>query len=337
MIMNQLILKTWVSLILISMTYLTASASAKADKYINEYSSIAESEMMRVGIPASIKLAQGLLESNWGQSTLATKANNHFGIKCGSSWTGKEMYRGDDDYGRDGKLMQSCFRAYDSAFESYMAHSKFLMRSRYAGLFDLSTMDYSGWAHGLKKAGYATDPKYTKKLIQIIEKYELYRFDIEMNPNFIQEEVVNNATLPAVDISEYSKPTVSLKPTVAPENAVVIARKGNNTSKREEIKQTRKDRIREDKIKDRNRKYHSVSSNETMEDIASAYGLPLRKLYAYNRIPEGSSVLPGQEIKLNGYIHWGRKPKYVMNNNYLNDKQDSKEELLFEGNLDTKD
>jgi len=331
MIMNQLILKTWVSLILVSISCLSLFATAKADKYINEFSSIAESEMMRVGIPASIKLAQGLLESNWGESKLATEANNHFGIKCGSRWTGKEMYRGDDDYAKDGKLMQSCFRAYDSAFESYMAHSDFLMKTRYSGLFELSTLDFRGWAHGLKNAGYATDPNYPKKLIQIIERYELHRFDLEMNPNFIEEVVVNNTTMPAVDISEYSKPTVT------PEKVVVVARKGNNTSNREEIKRSRRDRIREDKIKDRNKKYHNVASNETMEDIASAYGLPLRKLYAYNRIPEGSTVLPGQEVKLNGYIHWGRKPKYIMPNTYLNDKADSKEELLFEGYFDSKD
>ena len=331
MIMNQLILKTWVSLILVSISCLSLNASAKADKYINEFSSIAESEMMRVGIPASIKLAQGLLESNWGESVLATQGNNHFGIKCGSKWNGKEMYRGDDDYAKDGKLMQSCFRAYDSAFESYMAHSEFLLRSRYARLFELSTLDYKGWAQGLKKAGYATDPNYPKKLIQIIEQYDLHLFDLEMNPSFVQEEVANNANMPAVDISEYSKPTVE------PEQVVVVSRKGNSTNNREEIKHTRKDRIREDKIKDRNKKYHSVANNETMEDIASAYGLPLRKLYAYNRIPEGSSVLPGQEVKLNGYIHWGRKPKYIMNNTYLNDRSNSKEELLFEGEYGSKD
>lgn len=330
MIMNQLILKTWVSLIIISTSSLAAFGSAKADKYINEYSSIAESEMMRVGIPASIKLAQGLLESNWGQSTLATKANNHFGIKCGSKWTGKEMYRGDDDYASNGKLMQSCFRAYDSAFESYMAHSSFLMRKRYAGLFELSTLDYQGWAHGLKRAGYATDPKYPQKLIQIIEKYDLHRYDQEMNPVFVQEAVVSNTSMPAVDISEFNKPTVSSE-------RIVVSRKGNKTNNREKIREPRKDRIREEKIKDRNKKYHNVESNETMEDIASAYGLPLKKLYAYNRIPEGSAVLPGQEVKLNGYIHWGRKPKYVMSNTYLNDKNNSKEELLFEGEFDSKD
>jgi len=329
--MNQLILKTWVSLILVSTVSLTVFASAKADKYINEFSSIAESEMMRVGIPASIKLAQGLLESNWGHSTLATQANNHFGIKCGSKWVGKEMYRGDDDYGRDGKLMQSCFRAYDSAFESYMAHSDFLLRKRYAGLFDLSTLDYAGWAHGLKNAGYATDPKYPQKLIQIIEKYELHKFDKEMNPIYVEEAVVNNTTMPAVDISEYSKPTVS------PEKVVIVARKGNRTNNREEIKETRNDRIREEKIKNRDKKYHNVASDETMEDIAATYGLPLKRLYAYNRIPEGASVLPGQEIKLNGYIHWGRKPKYIMSNTYLNDRDNGQEELLFEGEVDSRD
>ncbi len=331
MIMNQLMLRTWVSLILIVVTSLTGFASAKADKYINEFSAIAESEMMRVGIPASIKLAQGLLESNWGQSTLATQANNHFGIKCGSRWTGKEMYRGDDDYGSDGKLMQSCFRAYDSAFESYMAHSDFLLRSRYAGLFEKSTLDYKGWAHGLKEAGYATDPKYPDKLIQIVEKYDLHRFDKEMNANFIEEVAVNNTSMPAVDISEYNKPTVPHQ------EKVVVARKGNDKSNREELKEGRKDRIREDKTKSGNKKYHSVSTNETMEDIARAYGLPLKKLYAYNRIPEGSSVLPGEEIKLNGYIHWGRKPKYIKSSIYLNDKGNPKEELLFEGEFDSKD
>jgi len=280
MIMNQLILRTWVSLILIVLACLSVLASTKADLYINEYSAVAESEMMRVGIPASIKLAQGLLESNWGQSALATKANNHFGIKCGSKWTGKEMYRGDDDYSSNGELMQSCFRAYDSAFESYMAHSEFLLRKRYAGLFELSTLDYKGWAHG-------------NKLILLIEKYDLDRFDREMNPKFIEEAVANNTSMPAVDISVYNKPTVPQ------DQKVVVARKGNNTDNREKLEEPKKVRIREDKSNKRNKKYHSVASNETMEDIALAYGLPLKKLYAYNRLPEGSSVLPGEEVKLN--------------------------------------
>lgn len=328
--LNRLIHRTWLPMVYILLSHSGISANEVADKYINEFSPIAESEMMRVRIPASIKLAQGLLESNWGRSTLAIKANNHFGIKCGTRWTGKEMYREDDDYTKEGKLMQSCFRAYDSAFESYMAHSDFLLRKRYAALFELSTLDYHGWAHGLKEAGYATDPKYPSKLIQIITKYELHRFDKEMNPVFIEEVVVKNTNLPPIEISEYNKSTDDTE-------KVVIARKGNRSPKREEIVRVKTERINEDRLKKKKRGCHTVSASETMEDIAYAYGLPLKKLYAYNRIPEGARVLAGQEIKLNGYIHWGRKPKYMMPNSYLNDQTNSREELLFEGEFDSKD
>lgn len=328
MILNQLLFKTWVSLLIVFSLIGNVSANEMADKYINEYSPIAESEMMRVGIPASIKLAQGLLESNWGRSTLATKANNHFGIKCGSSWKGKEMYREDDDYSSSGKLMQSCFRAYDSAFESYMAHSEFLLRKRYAAMFELSTLDYKGWAHGLKNAGYATDPNYPKKLIQIIEKYELYKFDSEMNPSFVQDVVANNTNLPPIQISEYNKPTTDAVP-----EKVVVARRGNPNPYKEEIVKVKTERITETRTKKKKRKYHYVASNETMQDIATEYGMSIKKLYAYNRIPEGAAVLAGEEIKLNGYIHWGRKPKYIMPSTYLNDQRNSSEELLFEGDI----
>lgn len=331
MILNQLIYKTWIMLLIVFLSTGNIFANEVADKYINEFSPIAESEMMRVGIPASIKLAQGLLESNWGRSTLATEANNHFGIKCGSSWQGKEMYRKDDDYTSAGKLMQSCFRAYDSAFESYMAHSEFLLRKRYAGLFTLSTLDYKSWAHGLKNAGYATDPKYPNKLIQIIEKYELYKFDQEMNPTFIEEVVVNNTNLPPIEITEYNKPT---EPQA---EKIVVARRGNSKRNNEEIVKVKSERIAESRNKKKKRKYHHVTSNETMGDIASAYGMSIKKLYAYNRIPEGAKVLVGEEVKLNGYIHWGRKPKYIMPSSYLNDKNNSSEELLFDGDFDTKE
>lgn len=333
MILTQLKHRTWFFIAFSMILGLNASANELADKYINAYSPIAESEMMRVGIPASIKLAQGLLESNWGRSTLATKANNHFGIKCGSRWYGREMYRKDDDYTSTGELMQSCFRAYDSAFESYMAHSDFLLRKRYAGLFDLSTLDYRSWANGLKNAGYATDPKYPSKLIQIIEKYELYRYDKEMNLSFVkEEEVASNTNLPPIEISQYNKPTND-----APEK-VVIARRGNKNRHKEEITTVASEPILETRVKkNKSKKYHNVASNETMKEIAAAYGLKLKKLYAYNRIPEGASVLPGEEIKLNGYIHWGRKPKYIMPNAYLNDRRDAQEELLFEGEFDSKD
>ncbi len=139
--------------------------------YINKYSAVAVSEMQRTGIPASITLAQGMLESGYGRSTLATKGNNHFGIKCHSTWTGAKIYHDDNRRGE-------CFRAYSSALESYRDHSEFLVNgSRYRELFKLSKTDYRGWAHGLKKAGYATDPQYAHLLIRKIEEYGLHAYD----------------------------------------------------------------------------------------------------------------------------------------------------------------
>lgn len=149
--------------------------------YIYAHKDIAIEEMHRTGIPASIKLAQGLLESNIGQSPLSKIGNNHFGIKCGNSWEGKEIYKEDDDYGANNQLTKSCFRVFESAHESYIAHSEFLLNPRksyrYGFLFSIPSHDYISWAKGLKKAGYATDPKYADKLISRIEDYALYQFD----------------------------------------------------------------------------------------------------------------------------------------------------------------
>ncbi len=139
--------------------------------YIEEYNDIAIAEMLRFKIPASITLAQGILESNSGRSRLTVNANNHFGVKCHSSWKGKRIYHDDD-------AKQECFRKYEHPLTSFRDHSLFLFeRKRYAALFDLKLTNYKGWARGLKKAGYATDPKYPVKLIRIIEDYELYKYD----------------------------------------------------------------------------------------------------------------------------------------------------------------
>ena len=147
------------------------------NNYIEQHKDIAIQEMLRTGVPASIKLAQALLESNAGRSTLALKANNHFGIKCGSKWKGKTHYRKDDDYKR-GKLVKSCFRKYKKTQESFIAHSNFLKdNKRYASLFQLDRKDYKKWAKGLKKAGYATSKTYAQKLIKLIEEYKLYQYD----------------------------------------------------------------------------------------------------------------------------------------------------------------
>lgn len=164
----------------IAMTLLLAIVTSSAqnlrknqayEEYIHKYRSIAVEEMKHYRIPASITLAQGLLESGAGKGTLARKSNNHFGIKCGSAWDGPTV-RHDDD------ARQECFRAYRHPKESYRDHSKFLRSgARYAFLFQLPITDYKGWARGLKKAGYATDPQYANRLINLIELYELYRYD----------------------------------------------------------------------------------------------------------------------------------------------------------------
>lgn len=151
--------------------------------YIGQYKDLAIVEMYRTGIPASITLAQGLQESYYGTSELAIQANNHFGIKCKSYWTGKTYYYKDDDKDRKGQLVESCFRAYDSDIDSYIDRSNFLMQTeRYKPLFSLDRTDYTQWAYGLKNCGYASDPEYASKLIDKIEKYQLYRFDQAEDP-----------------------------------------------------------------------------------------------------------------------------------------------------------
>lgn len=146
--------------------------------YLEIHASLAVKESIRYGIPASIKLAQSIIETNWGTSDLATKANNYFGIKCKENWEGNTFMHVDDDRNASGALIPSCFRAYPSVLESWEDHSRFLKYRRfYVELFKLEQDDYIGWAKGLKKAGYATDPKYDEKLINIIEQYDLYKYD----------------------------------------------------------------------------------------------------------------------------------------------------------------
>lgn len=146
------------------------STSITGLNYIERYKDIAVSEMEKYGIPASIKLAQALLESGNGNSTLAVEANNHFGIKCGGVWNGKSITKSDDN-------PNDCFRVYDNPEQSFKDHSQFLLRKRYEKLFSLNKNDYRGWAYGLKEAGYATNPRYPELLIDLIERYELYKYD----------------------------------------------------------------------------------------------------------------------------------------------------------------
>ena len=142
----------------------------KVEKYIYQYKNIAQYEMQQHGVPASITLAQGILESGAGEGDLTQRANNHFGIKC-HNWKGEKVYHDDDKKGE-------CFRKYNNPADSFKDHSLFLSgRNRYTSLFQLNPKNYKGWAKGLRKAGYATDPKYPAKLIRLIERYQLYQYD----------------------------------------------------------------------------------------------------------------------------------------------------------------
>jgi len=157
---------------------LAGSVHTPRDLYIEKYKDLAIIEMERKGIPASIKLAQAILESQSGTSSFASNSNNHFGIKCKSTWTGNTYYHKDDDLDEHGTLVPSCFRSYGSVIDSYVDHSNFLAdRKYYTKLWAIPTTDYKAWAHGLKSCGYATDPDYAEKLISIIEREELFRFD----------------------------------------------------------------------------------------------------------------------------------------------------------------
>ena len=184
---------------------MAAGASAQSkwnqryQQYIDQYKDIAIEQMLRWKIPASITLAQGLLESGAGNSELTLKGNNHFGIKC-HGWKGRAVYHDDD-------LKNECFRAYDSAFDSYEDHSRFLATGqRYKSLFKLRTSDYKGWANGLKAAGYATSPRYAQALIDIIQLYGLHEYDkAKTYDKFVVEH--NRRRLPSITNATSNRPS----------------------------------------------------------------------------------------------------------------------------------
>jgi LysM repeat protein len=176
-----------------------------AESYIDRFKDIARTEMKTHGIPASIKLAQALLESGSGNSDLAMQANNHFGIKCNIGWKGKSILKDDDE-------KDECFRVYDQAEDSFKDHSEFLKKKRYEALFKLDKMDYVSWAKGLKDAGYATNPKYPDLLIGIIERYQLQRFD-EKNYAWDRVRITHESVVVKEEVQNEpsSKSTVGLK------------------------------------------------------------------------------------------------------------------------------
>ena len=277
--------------------------------YIEQYKTIAINEMQRVKIPASIKMAQAIIESNSGRSTLARQSNNHFGIKCGSNWDGPEVYREDDDY-ENGLLIRSCFRAFGDPAESFYEHSDFLANpysKRYGPLFELDIYDYQGWAYGLKKAGYATDPKYPQKLINVIEKYRLYELDLGI---ITVEELAQMEQAPTdqpgVGIDEGDKVVIITASPKDVTDATQVTRTATASHKKSG--------------------YHLVAANETMSSIASRYGLDLKKLYMQNRMPFGTEPKKGEQVALNHFIHFKETPDWIKPENVRSDQS----EFLFE-------
>ena len=288
-------------------------------RYVDEFKEVAIREMERAGIPASIKLAQGILESNAGKSDLARRANNHFGIKCGNDWDGKTYYKKDDDYNDKGQLVESCFRSYKNPEASFIAHSEFLRdpkkQYRYGFLFRLDPTDYKRWAEGLRNAGYATSANYPIKLIDIIERYQLYRYDELTSTEVIAGEDITTGeggTLvsPGLIFENNDVRYVLAKAEETPnEIAIRTAVKLSNILDYNEGLSDRNAKLAEGTViylqPKRNsfrgkRKWHYVKEGETMYAISQMYGITLDKLYDRNRLPSNTQPAVNERVKIRG-------------------------------------
>lgn len=262
--MKQVVLTLFCALLALSL-----SAQSVQQQYIDKYAPVAVAEMQRSGVPASITLAQGLLESGSGRSTLATQGNNHFGIKCHSNWKGATIHADDD-------RRNECFRKYKSADESFRDHSDFLRYSdRYKFLFDLERTDYKGWAYGLKQAGYATDPTYASKLIKYVEDYNLSRFDT-LSP---EEEVV----LPASPLRI--------------EEAVLVAATSTEAGKMKADELYRFSLSRQLYAKN-GVPFVYASAGETFSSLAKSYHLFRSEILRYNDLKKDKPLAPGEVVYL---------------------------------------
>lgn len=313
-------------LLLMAATFSISISAQRLDRqtYVAKYKDWAIEEMNRTGIPASITLAQGILESDCGNSDLATQANNHFGIKCHSSWTGKTMHKDDD---RDNE----CFRSYDSAFDSFRDHSDFLTNTkRYASLFQLDKSDYKAWANGLKACGYATESTYAQRLIKIIEEEGLHIYDTTNS-----QQANNTPTTPTTTTDNTPDPsptphnsysnTFDINP--LPPHEVMY----NNGVRYVELSSADtfesiafefhlmtwelykyNDLAADANISNltfiylrpkRNRSHpdcptYTANDGDTMWNIAHSYGIKLRKLLKRNGMSQGQEPEPGQIIRL---------------------------------------
>lgn len=248
----------------------TAGSPQSGQDYINTYKDLAVSEMKRAGIPASITLAQGMIESDFGRSRLAREANNHFGIKCHNDWKGPTMYKNDD-------RRNECFRKYRKPEESFYDHSDFLRSgSRYSFLFDIKSYDYKEWARGLKKAGYATNPDYANMLIRKIEEYNLMNLD----------KGYNSAT-PAGKTSVAVKPVISKQDTINTQKPVPVSIANSAVA------------ARVPRIMENNRiQYIIIKDGDTRDKIENEFQLLKWELPRYNELDSNFPLVPGQILYL---------------------------------------
>lgn len=287
------------------------SRNADYEAYIRQYHKEAQKQQKKYNIPASITLAQGLLESGAGKSELATKANNHFGVKCAGDWNG-------DTYKHDDETKNECFRKYRHAEQSYEDHSLFLQKKRYQPLFELPITDYKGWAHGLRQCGYATDPGYAAKLIKLIEDYDLTQYDL---PNASGEaKVITDKTADSSDASSDSVSSAagssssasSSQATDKEEKAAYIATDAD-LSAASPAKEARAERRQMGSValnqthkvlRNNGRKYVVARLGDTFADIAYEFNLYEKTLRQYNDI-----VNPRYELQEGDKVYLQRKRK----------------------------
>ncbi|TAL69382.1 MAG: LysM peptidoglycan-binding domain-containing protein [Bacteroidetes bacterium] len=305
---------------------LSSGSDLSAEDYINEYKDLAVSEMKRTGIPASITLAQGMIESDFGRSTIAREGNNHFGIKCHDDWTGPIIRHHDDK-------RNECFRKYSKPESSFYDHSDFLKSgSRYTFLFDLEPTNYKAWARGLKKAGYATNPDYANMLINTIEEYNLWNFDrgYQVTNLTSQTKVPVKESFAIQDTELIKKPVnpangnnsvAARVPRIMENNRIqyIIVKEGDTKEKLEKEFQLLKWEL--SKYNELNsdfqlvpgqilylqpkreraepgKEYHITEAGDTFYLISQRYGIKLKKLYEMNRMDEGTEPESGKKIWL---------------------------------------
>lgn len=291
-------MKTKIFFFTFCFSYYVFSQDVKS--YIKTYKDLAINEMHRYNIPASITLAQGILESGSGTSELSVASNNHFGIKCHVKWKGLKVYYDDDE-------QNECFRKYNSVEESFRDHSIFLSeRGRYSFLFELRKNDYKGWAKGLQKAGYATNKQYAKKIIDIIRRYNLSQYDKKrLNKKQEQQFIEDNQIIVSAEVFEknYTKYVLAKEgefyDDIAEERELWLWEllKYNECEIDRPLLQGEKVYL-QPKRKKGTKSHHTVKDGETMYDISQLYGIKLKYLYKKNRMSFGSEPYVGQKLNL---------------------------------------